>query len=162
MGNNTRYDPEHQRREVERDRKERAEAQQKAELKAALLTALVTGPDAAFLVQRAAGHDLVRFRLLHPDVRFVSSTGEPADRIVEVPVEVPSAESFDPHEVGNAELLRIVRTRLWEETRILQAERLTLIRLLSDLTARLGSMAGTKGGEPPEGTGLPWRVSDPR
>ena len=118
MGNNTRYDPEHQRREAERDRKERAEAQQKAELKAALLTALVTGPDAAFLVQRAAGHDLVRFRLLHPDVRFVSSSGETADRIVEVPVEVAKAEPLGPHEVGSAELLRIVRSRLWEETHI--------------------------------------------
>ena len=142
MGNNTRYDPEHQRREAERDRKQRAEAHLKAELRSNLLTALAAGPDAIFMVQCTAGHDLARLRLLHPAVRFVSSTGEPADRIVEVQVEVPSAEQFDPHEFSSAELLKIVRTRLWEETRIEPAERVALIRLLGDLTARLGSMAG--------------------
>ena len=141
MGNNTRHDPEYQRREAERDRQERAEAQQKAELATALMTALRKGPDAIYLVQRAAGHDLVRMGLLHPDVRFVSSTGEPADRTVEVPIEVISSEPFDPHELGTAELLRIVRTRLWEDNRIEQAERVVLIALTRDLMARLGSMA---------------------
>ena len=80
-------------------------------------------------------------KALYPDVRFVSSIGEPADRIVEVPVEVASTEPFDPHEVGTVELLRIVRTRLWEDNRIEQAERVTLIALANDVMARLGSMA---------------------
>lgn len=141
MGNNTRYDPEHQRCEAEQERQYRAEAHLKAQLTTALLTALAKGTDAIYLVQRAAGHDLVRMKLLHPDVRFVSSIGEPADRIVEVPVEVASTEPFDPHEVGTVELLRIVRTRLWEDNRIEQAERVTLIALANDVMARLGSMA---------------------
>jgi hypothetical protein len=141
VGNNVRHDPEHQRQEAERDRRERAEAHQKAELTTALMTALRKGPDAIYLVQRAAGHDLVRMGLLHPDLRFVSSTGEPADRIVEVPVEVASTEPFDPHEIGTVDLLRLVRTRLWEDNRIDQGERVNLIALTNDVMARLGSMA---------------------
>jgi hypothetical protein len=142
VGNNTRHDPEHQKREAEQERQFRAKAHLKAELTTALMTALSQGPDAIYLVQRAAGHDLVRMGLLHPDLRFVSSTGEPADRIVEVPVEVASTEPFDPHEIGTVDLLRLVRTRLWEDNRIEQGERVNLIALTNDVMARLGSMAG--------------------
>ena len=142
MGSNTRYDPEHQRRELERDRKQRAEAHLKAELTAALLTALATGPHATTLVQRAVGHDLARLRVLHPAVRFVSSSGEPADRTVEVPVAVPSAEPFDPHEISSIDLLSIVKARLWEDGRIDQADRVALVQVLRELTSRVGSMAG--------------------
>lgn len=141
MGQNTRYDPEYRRKEEERERQERADSILREQLRDMLLTALRSGPDAIYLMQRAVGHDLVRLRLLDPAVRFVSSTGEPADRIVEVPVEVPSTEPFDPHELESAQLLQLVRTRLWEDTRISQAERVHLIALCSAIMQRLGSVA---------------------
>ena len=87
----------------------------------------------------APGH---RRTLNYPHVRFVASTGESADRIVEVPVEVPNTEPFDPHKIGSVRLLQIVRTRLWEDNRTEQCERVALIALARDLLARLESLAG--------------------
>ena len=142
MGNSTRYDPEHRRREAERERLHQAEQHLKAELTGFLLTALAGGPDQASLLQKAVGHDLVRLRLLHPALRFLRSDGEPTDRIVEVLVEVPSSEPFDPHELENVELLRIVRARLWENTHIEQAERVELVSLCREMLGRLGSVKG--------------------
>ena len=129
------------RREDEADQTYRRDMRLKAELTHILLAALASGPDAAFLMQRMVGHDLARLKVLHPDLRFVSSQGEPADRIVKVPVEVPSTEPFDPHELESAELLRIVKARLWEATRIGQAERVALIDLCRELLGRLGSIS---------------------
>lgn len=77
----------------------------------------------------------------HPEVRFVLSIDKPADQIVEVPVESASASPFDPHERSSAELLKIFRMRLWEESRIKQGERGILSRLLGELTARMGIRA---------------------
>ena len=142
MGNNTRYDAAHQRKEDAREALERTDIRLRAELTDTLLTALRKGPDVIAGVQRMAGHDLARLGLLHPEVRFVRSDGEPTDRIVEVAVEVPSGEPFDPHELESAELLRVVRARLWEDTRISQAERVELITLCRDLIGRLGSLMG--------------------
>ncbi len=70
MGDNRRYDPE--------CRRERADIILREQLKDTLLTALRTGADAAYAVQRAVGYDLARLRILHPEVRFISSTGRPA------------------------------------------------------------------------------------
>ena len=56
-------------------------------------------------------------------------------------MEVPSTEPFDPHELESAELLRIVKARLWEATRIGQAERVALIDLCRELLGRLGSVS---------------------
>ena len=140
MGQNTRYDPVHRHREAERETRERA-SQLRAELTDTLLTVLSRGADAAYLVQRMAGHDLARLGVLHPAVRFISSAGQPADRTVEVSVEVASTEAFDPYELESAELLRIVRTRLWEETRIEQAERVELLALCAEIQRRLGTVA---------------------
>ncbi len=140
MGENKRYDPDHRRKEAERDARERAELHLRAELQAVLLSALRRGSDAVHGVQRVVGHDLVRLKLLHPDIRFLDSQGEIADRIVEVPVEVPSSEPFDPHELSSAQLLQLVRQRLYEDTRIKQDERLELIRLTTEISRRLGSM----------------------
>ena len=78
--------------------------------------------------------------MLHPDLRFLSREGEPADRIVEIPVDVPSTQQFDPHELERAELLRIVRARLWEDPRTLQIERGALIDPC-ELLGRLGSVS---------------------
>lgn len=129
------------RREDEADQAYRRDMRLRAELTDILLAALARGPDATFLVQRMTGHDLVRLKVLHPDLRFLSSQGEPADRVVEVPVEVPSTQPFDPHELESAELLRIVKARLWEATRIGQAERVALIDLCRELLGRLGSVS---------------------
>ena len=141
MGNNTRSDPEVQRREAAADAAHRRDQHLRTELTEALLQALKVGPDAAYAVQRAAGHDLARLKLLHPTIRFVSSQGEPADRIIEVPVDRVVEVLTDPHELASLELLRIVRTRLWEDTRIDQAERVQLIALCGDISKRLGSVA---------------------
>ena len=110
------------------------------ELRSILLTALYRGSDALHGVQRLVGHDLVRLKFLHPDIRFLDTQGEIADRIVEIPVEVPATEPFDPHELSSVELLQLVRQRLWEDTRIQQEERVELIRLTTEITRRLGSM----------------------
>lgn len=142
MGDNKLNDPQYRRKMEEQARRERADAILREQLKDMLLTALRSGPDAIYLMQRAIGHDLVRLRLLDPAVRFVASTGEPADWIVEEPVEVQSTEPFDPHELESVQLLQLVRTRLWEDTRINQAERVQLISLCRDLLGRLGSVAG--------------------
>lgn len=128
-------------REYEADQAYRRDMRLKAELTDILLAALARGPDAAFLVQRMTGHDLVRLKVLHPDLRFLSSQGEPADRIVEILVDVPSTQPFDPHELESAELLRIVKARLWEDPRTLQIERGALIDLCRELLGRLGSVS---------------------
>lgn len=78
--------------------------------------------------------------MLHPDLRFLSSQGELADRIVEIPVDVPSTQPFDPHELERAELLRIVKAHLWEDPRILQIERGALIDPC-ELLGPLGSVS---------------------
>lgn len=135
-----RKSPEQERREYEADQAYRRDQRLRAELTETLLLALSKGPDVIAGVQRLAGHDLARLGLLHPEVRFVRSSGEPADRIVEVPVEVPSSEPFDPHELECTELLRIVKARLWEDMRVDQAERVKLITLCRDLLGRLGGI----------------------
>ncbi|GGJ79207.1 hypothetical protein [Deinococcus aquiradiocola] len=116
--------------------RERQEVQLRAELTDTLLTALSSGPDAAFAVQRAAGHELVTLGLLHPDLRFVSSTGEVADRTVVQGAPVQP----DPHELGNAEPLQLVRTRLYEDSRIDRREREALARLAQEILQRLGTL----------------------
>lgn len=73
MGENKRYDPEHQRKEAERERKALGEAVLREELRSILLTALGRGSDALHGVQRLVGHDLVRLKLLSPDIRFLDS-----------------------------------------------------------------------------------------
>jgi hypothetical protein len=140
MGQNTRHDPEFQRKEAEQELKALADAVLREELRSVLLTALGRGSDALHGVQRLVGHDLARLKLLHPDIRFLDSNGEVADRIVEVPVEVSSSEPFDPHELSSVQLLQLMRQRLWEDTRIQQEEREELIRLTTDITRRLGGM----------------------
>ena len=85
MGENKRYNPDHQRKEAERDARDRADLLLRDELQSTLLTALRRGSDALHGVQRLVGHDLVRLKLLHPDIRFLDIQGEIADRIVEVP-----------------------------------------------------------------------------
>jgi len=69
---------------------------------------------------------------VQPLLRFVSSH-EPADRIVEVPVNMPSTEPFDP--------LRIVKAFLWEVPGIEQPERLQPISLCLELR-RFGNVVG--------------------
>ena len=140
MGENTRYDPEHQRKEAAQERKALAEAVLREELRSILLIALCRGSDALHGVQRLVGHDLVRLKLLSPNIRFLDTQGEVADRIVEIPVEVPSTEPFDSHELSSVQLLQLVRQRLWEDTRIQQEEREELIALTTEITRRLGSM----------------------
>ena len=140
MGENKRYDPEHQWKEAERERKAFAEVVLREELRSILLTALARGSDALHGVQRLVGHDFVRLKLLSADIRFLDTQGDVADRIVEIPVEVPSTEPFDPHELSSVQLLQLVRQRLWEDTRIQQQEREELIRLSTEITRRLGSM----------------------
>jgi hypothetical protein len=140
MGQNTRHDSEFQRKEAEQELKALADAVLREELRSILLTALGRGSDALHGVQRLIGHDLVRLKLLHPDIRFLDTQGEVADRIVEVPLEVPSTEPFDPHELSSVQLLQLVRQRLWEDTRIQQKEREELLALTTEITRRLGSM----------------------
>ena len=68
---------------------------------------------------------------------------------IEIPRLVSQASQswrLSPFSFPYLELLRIVRTLLWEETRIEQAERVALIGLLGGLTARLGYMAGNASG----------------
>lgn len=119
---------------------ERGDALLREELKDVLFTALRRGSDGVHGVQRLVGHDLVRLKLLHPDIRFLDSHGEAADRIVEVPVEVPSTKLFDPHELSSVQLIQLARQRLWEDTRIQQGEREELVRLTTDIARRLASL----------------------
>lgn len=127
------------RKEETSDRVRRMQAAEKEELTAILLQALATGPDAVYAVQRACGHDLVRLGLMAEDLRVVSSGGEIADRIVEL---LPPDQVIDPHETDSLTLLQIVHQRLVEERSIVQAERVELMRLMTQILRRLGQMIG--------------------
>ena len=117
MGENKRHDPDHQRKVAERYARDRANLLLWDELESTLLTALRRGSDALHGVQHVVRHDLVRLKLLHPDIRFFDSRGQIANHIVQIPVGIPSSELSDLHELSSTQLIRIVRQRLHEDTR---------------------------------------------